>query len=283
MPSDSDAQVPLTATGERVMTDNRTHTAAEHLHRYAIARQFVQGRTVLDIASGEGYGASLLASQAAFVYGVDVSSEAAAHAALKYRRENLRYLQGSATAIPLEDATVDLVVSFETIEHLREHDEMMAEIRRVLRPNGTLIMSSPDKRNYSDLTGYDNPFHLRELYSQEFQALIQKYFPYACFLLQRISYGSLVTPELPATGFVEYRGGFDVINAYAGLQQAVYNIAIASDQPVSEMPTSFWTADAIHEQLLRDHDAMRIKPEMLQKKPRSLQSRFKKALKQLFR
>lgn len=280
MPINPDAQVPLAATGERVMTDNRTHNAAEHLHRYALALQFAQGRIVLDIASGEGYGANLLASQATFVHGVDVSGEAAAHAADKYRRENLLYRQGSATAIPLEDAAVDLVVSFETIEHLREHDEMMAEIRRVLRPNGMLIMSSPDKRNYSDLTGHDNPFHLRELYSQEFQALIQKYFPYACFLVQRISYGSLVAPELPATGFVEYRGGFDAINAYADLQQAVYNIAIASDQPVSTMPTSFWAADAIHEQLLRDLESMRINLEMLQQKPRSLRRRLKKALQQ---
>lgn len=282
MPIDADAQVPLAATGERVMTDNRTHTAAEHLHRYAIALQFAQGRTVLDIASGEGYGAHLLSSRAAFVHGVDMSSEAAAHAAQKYRRENLRFLQGSATAIPLPDAAVDLVVSFETIEHLREHDEMMAEIRRVLRPNGTLIMSSPDKRNYSDLTGYDNPFHLRELYSQEFQSLVAKYFPYACFLLQRISYGSLVAPELPATGFVEYRGDFDSVNAHAGLQQAIYNIVIASDQPVASMPTSFWTADAIHDQLLRDYDAMRSRLEMLQQKPRSSKSRFKRALKRFF-
>lgn len=283
MPSESSDQVSLAVTGERVMTDNRTHTAAEHLHRYAIALQFSQGRTVLDIASGEGYGANLLASQAAFVHGVDMSSEAVAHAAHKYRRENLRFLQGSATAIPLQDASVDLVVSFETIEHLREHDEMMAEIRRVLRPNGTLIISSPDKRNYSDLTGHNNPFHLRELYSQEFQAFIQKYFRYACFLMQRISYGSLVAPELPATGFVEYSGNFDSVNAHAGLQQAVYNIAIASDQPVASMPTSFWTADALHEQLLREHDAMRSRLEMLQQKPRSPKSRFKQALKRFFR
>jgi ubiquinone/menaquinone biosynthesis C-methylase UbiE len=283
MPIDTDAQVPLAATGERVMTDDRTHTAAEHLHRYAIALQFAQGRIVLDIASGEGYGTNLLASRAAFVHGVDVSSEAAAHAAHKYRRENLRYLQGSATAIPLQDASVDLIVSFETIEHLREHDEMMAEIRRVLRPDGTLIMSSPDKRNYSDLTGHENPFHLRELYSQEFQALIEKYFPYACFLMQRISYGSLVAPELPAPGFVEYRGDFDAVDAHAGLQQAVYNIAIASSQPVANMPTSFWAADAIHEQLLRDYDAMRSRLEMLQQKPRSSKSRFKEALKRFFR
>ena len=173
------------------MTDNRSHTQIEHLHRYAIACQFAHGHTVLDIACGEGYGSNLLASHAAFVYGVDVAAAAVAHAARKYTRKNLRYLRGTATAIPLQDGAVDLVVSFETIEHLREHDEMMAEIRRVLRPNGTLIMSSPDKRYYSDLPGHANPFHLRELYHEEFQELIRRFFPHASFMLQRISYGSM--------------------------------------------------------------------------------------------
>lgn len=265
---------PLASTGERLMTDNRSSTQMEHLHRYAIACQFAHGRTVLDIACGEGYGSNLLASHAAFVYGVDVASDAVAHAARKYTRENLRYLRGTATAIPLQDGSVDLVVSFETIEHLREHDEMMAEIRRVLRPNGTLIMSSPDKRYYSDLPGHANPFHLRELYHEQFQGLIRRFFPHASFMLQRISYGSIVAPENPSPGFVEYRGDFDAVESHTGLQQAVYNIAIASDQPVPEIPTSLWNAMGSYEQQLRDFAT--------QPKRRPWPRRLKKALLRLF-
>jgi SAM-dependent methyltransferase len=118
MPTDNDTPTPLAATGERLMTDNRSHNLAEHLHRYAIALQFAHGRSVLDIASGEGYGSHLLAGRASVVFGVDVAADAVAHAAHKYRRDNLRYLQGSGTSIPLDDHSVDLVVSFETIEHL---------------------------------------------------------------------------------------------------------------------------------------------------------------------
>jgi ubiquinone/menaquinone biosynthesis C-methylase UbiE len=264
MPTDASAQAPLVSTGERLMTDNRSHNLAEHLHRYAIACQFAKGRTILDIASGEGYGANLLASQAAFVYGVDVAGDAVAHAAGKYQRANLRFQQGTAIAIPLEDAAVDIVVSFETIEHLREHDEMMAEIRRVLRPDGMLIMSSPNKRNYSDLTGHANAFHLRELYSEEFRALIGRFFSHACFLLQRISYGSFVTPEIPTAGFIEYRGDFNAVNSHIGLQQAVYNIAIASDQPVPDMPSSLWNADSIYDELRSEHDRAQSRLEALQ-------------------
>jgi ubiquinone/menaquinone biosynthesis C-methylase UbiE len=268
---------PLAATGERLLSDNRSHTQAEHLHRYAIACQFASGRTVLDIASGEGYGSNLLASHAAFVHGVDVAADAVAHAARKYSRQNLRYLQGTATAIPLADAAVDLVVSFETIEHLREHDEMMTEIRRVLRPDGTLIISSPDKRYYSDLTGHVNPFHLRELYREEFHALIRRFFSHACFLSQRISYGSIVAPEKPSAGFVEYRGDFDAVESHAGLQGAVYNLAIASDQPVPDMPASLWNAMDMHEQQRRDLET----PEESRER-RSLASRLGKLLRRLF-
>lgn len=247
MPPDAESAPPLTATGERLMTDNRTHTMAEHLHRYAIAGRFVAGKTVLDVASGEGYGSHLLATQAAFVYGVDVAADAVAHASRKYPRDNLRFLRGSATAIPLADAAVDVVVSFETLEHLREHDQMMTEIRRVLRPGGMLVISSPDKRYYSDLPGYQNPFHLRELYREEFHALVRRFFRHARFFVQRMSYGSLVVPEDPAGGFVEYRGDFAAVDAHDGLEAADYNLAIASDEPVAEIPGSLWNARGIIE------------------------------------
>jgi ubiquinone/menaquinone biosynthesis C-methylase UbiE len=161
--SPNDSRTPLATTGERLMTDNRSENVPEHLHRYALACRLASGVDTLDIACGEGYGTNLLASHAASVVGVDVSADAIAHASQKYKRSGLRFLHGSATAIPLPDGSVDLVVSFETLEHLREQDEMLRDIRRVLRPGGKLIMSSPDKRFYSDATGHRNQYHLREL------------------------------------------------------------------------------------------------------------------------
>ncbi len=271
MVSPNDSRTPLATTGERLMTDNRSENVPEHLHRYALACRLASGVDTLDIACGEGYGTNLLASHAASVVGVDVSADAIAHASQKYKRSGLRFLHGSATAIPLPDGSVDLVVSFETLEHLREQDEMLRDIRRVLRPGGKLIMSSPDKRFYSDATGHRNQYHLRELYSDEFRALISRYFQHTQMMYQRMSYGSMIVPEHPERGFDEYRGDFSGFTVNAELQEAMYNIAVASDGPLKNLPISFWdgmgrlqdleaNANQAHQQLraVRKSFAMRV-------------------------
>jgi len=269
--SPNDSRTPLATTGERLMTDNRSENVPEHLHRYALACRLARGVDTLDIACGEGYGTNLLASHAASVVGVDVSADAIAHASRKYKRSALRFLLGSATAIPLTDASVDLVVSFETLEHLREQDEMLREIRRVLRPGGQLIMSSPDKRFYTDATGHKNQYHLRELYCDEFRELVGRYFPHTQMMYQRISYGSIIVPEHPEPGFDEYRGDFSSFTVGTELQAAMYNIAVASDAPLKNLPISFWdgmerlqdleaNANRAHQQLraMRKSFAMRV-------------------------
>ena len=76
----------------------------------------------------------------------------------------------------MPDARVDFVVSFETIEHHDQHLQMMMEIRRVLRPDGVLIISSPDKHEYSDVPGFKNEFHVKELYLSEFVDLLSSHF-----------------------------------------------------------------------------------------------------------
>jgi len=243
MPNESETS-PLVATGERLMTDNCTQNVPEHLHRYAVACELARGLDVLDIACGEGYGTMLLAKHSASAVGVDVAPEAVAHAAQKYVCRNLRFLQGSAISIPLPASSVDVVVSFETIEHLREHDEMIGEIRRVLRPGGKLIISSPDKRYYTDATGHTNPFHLRELYCDEFHSLLGRHFKYTMLFLQRIVYGSLIIPQNAAPGFVEYRGDFTGFTAEQALREAMYNVIIASDEPLPEWRISLWDASS---------------------------------------
>jgi len=83
---------------------------------------------------------------------------------------------GSCSKIPLLDGTVDLVVSFETIEHHDEHEQMLAEIKRFSKPNGMVIVSSPDKAIYTDKPDYHNRFHVKELYREEFEALFRTRF-----------------------------------------------------------------------------------------------------------
>ncbi|NEZ04590.1 class I SAM-dependent methyltransferase [Wenzhouxiangella sp. XN201] len=167
----------LEFTGERFTPDCVREMAYEHWHRYAWAAELVEGRDVLDAACGEGYGSHLLAARARSVAGLDIGEEAVAHARERYRRENLRFDQGDATRLPYEDDSFDVVASFETLEHLEAQETLLAEFRRVLRPEGFLLISSPDRKTYSDDTGYDNPFHVRELYREELESLIAASFP----------------------------------------------------------------------------------------------------------
>jgi SAM-dependent methyltransferase len=130
---------------------------------------------VLDVSCGEGYGSALLAGVATSVLGVDIAAEAIAHAHDAYaERANLRFAQGSAAALPLADASVDVAVSFETIEHLPAADQprMLAELARVLRPDGLLVLSAPNPVEYSQARNHRNPFHLHELSRDEPDAML---------------------------------------------------------------------------------------------------------------
>ena len=220
----------LEANGERFLPDMQGTIALEHLHRYAIARELAQGKAVLDIACGEGYGSSLLADAGESVIGVDISADAVAHAAAKYRKPNLEFRVGSCAAIPLTDASVDLVVSFETIEHHSEHEKMLCEIKRVLRPGGVLVMSSPDKAEYTVHAAHENAFHVKELYAEEFQALIGKYFANHVLLGQRALYASTMLIQGDSGKARHYyRDGQSSIQSAPGLFRPLYWVAVSSD------------------------------------------------------
>jgi SAM-dependent methyltransferase len=168
----------LPFTGERFTPEARGAIWYEHWHRYCVALPAVAGRRVLDAACGEGYGSFLLAGAAADVIGVDIDDVAIAHAIGRYAaRPNLRFVRGSCDALPLDDASVDRVVSFETIEHLSSQAAMLAEFRRVLAPEGALILSSPNKAVYSGESGTENHFHVHELERGELEAMLRARFP----------------------------------------------------------------------------------------------------------
>jgi ubiquinone/menaquinone biosynthesis C-methylase UbiE len=184
----------LEFTGERFVPSLRGQIYYEHLHRYAIAKQFAQGKRVLDIASGEGYGSKLLADTAMSVVGVDINQDAIEHARKSYYAPNLHFICGSCAEIPLPENSVDLVVSFETIEHVDDYRRMLDELHRVLTPDGTLIISSPNKLVYSDASGDVNPYHVRELYYNELRDELANRFPAVSIFGQRIAASSLVFP-----------------------------------------------------------------------------------------
>jgi len=233
-------------TGERLETFIHNENTNEHLHRYAQALDIVRGKVVLDIACGEGYGSNLLSGLASQVVGVDIDDATVAGAKIKYRKSNLEFFTGSAALIPCIDGYFDVVVSFETIEHHDEHDKMMLEIKRVLKPGGLLMISSPDKLFYSDKPGYKNPYHVKELYADEFKDLLKKYFKNTFFLRQKSFFGSLMIPDIDATSnesITLYQGNYTEIKK-AELE-AVYLIGIVSDADLPSFKTTFFDGQPV--------------------------------------
>jgi len=170
-----------------------------------VAKRFCAGHSVLDVACGEGYGADLLADVAGQVTGVDISHEAITHAENQYRdKNNLTFMQGSCEKLPLPDDSIDVAVSFETIEHLEAQERFVKELRRVLKPGGLLLMSSPNKRLYTDACDYHNEFHVREMYRDEFEQLLQADFPHIHWLGQKLLFHSLIWPEAGGADDTEY-------------------------------------------------------------------------------
>jgi protein-L-isoaspartate O-methyltransferase len=184
----------MSFTGERYVPEVRGQIYYEHFHRYALVLEMARDRDVLDIASGEGYGSAALALVARSVLGVDKDEDSVRHAAARYTAMNLDFRAGDCTHIPVADASIDLVVSFETIEHLEAQERMLAEVKRVLRPNGRLVVSSSNKLVYSDERSYKNPNHVRELYFHEFRDLLRGFFPALKLFGQRVFAASAVHP-----------------------------------------------------------------------------------------
>lgn len=136
---------------------------------------------------------------------------------------------GSADSIPLESGSVDAVVSFETLEHHDKHDEMMREIKRVLRSEGILIISTPDKQNYSDNSGLSNPYHVKELYRDEFLDLLGKYFTIVKCASQKAVFGSVIIPDGDHKDYAEYIGDYSSIAVHHGAKAPLYHLCIAAD------------------------------------------------------
>ena len=232
----------MESTGERYVSGLVGDIQSEHYHRYLFALRFCTERDVLDVASGEGYGASLLGQAARSVVGVDVDAESVRFANDHYLSERVSFRRGDATALPIADASVDIVVSFETIEHLGDHAAFMTEIRRVLRPDGMLVISSPDQRTYSEEAAHANPFHVQELGRGEFLTLMRAHFPHVALLEQRALHGSVLL-RASETGDGGPYEGFDtpdgtLFERHEGVPSAPYLVAVCALGAPPVVPSS---------------------------------------------
>ena len=211
-------QPTLALTGERTLpgipAENywfRRHEAA-----YDAVVPFCPGAVVLEAGCGEGYGADRIAGVARSVLGIDYDAAAVGHVAAAYPR--VAVVRGNLAGLPVRDGGVDVVATLQVIEHLWDQPGFLAECRRVLRPAGTLLVSTPNRLTFSPPNRPLNPFHHRELDPAEFTALLDgSGFDITRLLglrhgprLRRLDrrFGSLVDAQLagpPATWHVELR------------------------------------------------------------------------------
>lgn len=159
---------------ERIVPETETYeTYQEHYARYNFASNFCEDKIVLDVACGVGYGSyHLTKNSAKSVIGVDISKDAITYAKAHYADQKIEFMEGDAADLPFPDNFFDVIVSFETIEHIREYKKYLSECKRVLKEGGVFICSSPNKRNENTL----NPHHIREFYLDEFYEMMNDNF-----------------------------------------------------------------------------------------------------------
>jgi ubiquinone/menaquinone biosynthesis C-methylase UbiE len=239
-------------TGERLETFVFNEAMVEHLHRYAIAGEYVKDKIVLDIACGEGYGSNLLSKNARAVTGIDIDAKTINHASKQYSKNNLKFVQGRVENIPAPDLSYDVVVSFETLEHANEHEKIFSELKRVLKPGGLLIISTPEKKYYTDLPGSHNPFHLKEVYEREFIKLLSNHFSNHYCFYQSSGLSSVIVTE-GKNEISVYEGNYETVQAVGNIDP-LYLIAIASDNEIVKPASSILLGRSIFQDALNDKE-----------------------------
>lgn len=214
-------------TGERFIPGQTDiELEIEHLNRYQFARQFVADKVVLDAACGEGYGSDILARDAAKVYGIDISEESIIHAKNKYDNKRISYQVASVCELPFDTDSFDVVVSFETLEHIDEASQLqfLQEIQRVLKKDGILVISTPNHRVYKQRG--ENHFHVRELEYREFKTLLEEKFANITFFSQQFEIANAISSPDNKNGIIQ--NGLSPENAE-------YLIAVCAQRPVADI------------------------------------------------
>lgn len=177
----------LSCTGERVIEDDYKTSASRyliylfHLATYNFCLPYIKQNKVLEFGSGSGYGSYLISSGCQHITAVDISNDAIEYAKNKYKRDNLEFLKINnieSEPLPFEDNKFDTVISFQVMEHIKQADKYLSEIRRVLKKNGTLIIATPDRT--SRLFPGQKPwniYHVTEYSPESFYSAVARLFP----------------------------------------------------------------------------------------------------------
>lgn len=186
----------LKDTGERVIPEKMKITNSlliEHVARYHFASHYVHGR-VLDFASGTGYGSHIIAKNCKEkineIIGVDRDEDTIAYAKYAYYHPLTTFLKEDVIdpQLPKKLGQFDTIISFETIEHIREEKQFLTNIYQLLKPQGTLILSTPFGKGRGVASGY--PFHVHQLTIHEFRNLFNEYMSVSYYFQK----GALIQP-----------------------------------------------------------------------------------------
>jgi SAM-dependent methyltransferase len=179
----------LPDTGERMIPAGKDEVSvvfARHRFAYQYALEFVSGKDVVDIGCGTGYGCSLLAQKARRVVGIDYDAAAIAYCKTHYAAPNIEFMQEEAT-LPGSADQFDVAIVFQVIEHLPDPAGFLSRVGKIVRPGGTILLTTPNSRTGSAKAS-DNPFHVSEMNHAEFSRLISRSF--ADFRILGIGYAS---------------------------------------------------------------------------------------------
>lgn len=238
-------------TGERVVPGQvDADLWNEHFARYAFVAALAENRRVLDAGCGTGYGSAELARTAAEVAGIDLAPDAIAFAREQFSAWNLRFTAASCVDLPFSDASFDLVVCFEVIEHLKDWPRLIAEARRVLATGGHFVVSTPNKSFYAETRRESgpNPFHEHEFEYSEFTDALSNMFPNVAIYLQDHVEGVVFRrPGSVSRASVRIDKHSDTPD------ESSFFIAICSAEPIPDLPAFVYlprTANALAEKLV---------------------------------
>lgn len=204
----------LAEPAERISLDQPIPYATyqRHINRYIFASKFVQNKIVLDIGCGVGAGSKYWVTKGAKkLIGLDISEEAVKDAQTWNKDvSEMGFILADAQALPFRSDSFDIVISLETIEHLKDAERFLLECNRVTKKGGIFICSTPNKRATTPLFKRPgNPYHVKEFYPQEFYDFVRSYFTDVAFYGQHmlnlknrikpqvISFASLVLSLIP--------------------------------------------------------------------------------------
>lgn len=217
--------------GERMIPDFHKSKLlyGEHIIRYLATQPLVKGKIAVDVASGSGYGTAVLGKTAKKVIGIDIDEKAVSYAQTTFGSKNVSFKLGSGVKLPLGDKSIERLVSFETIEHIEDYREFLTEIKRVLKKDGILILSTPNDIEFPE----GNHYHVHEFVEKELVGLLKKQYKYVDMYYQSNWLYTMLSDKTKIAN--EWDSNIRTIQtANIPTKKAIYFYVLCSDNPIKQ-------------------------------------------------